>query len=486
MPQLAQRDAGQRVDAADSVDLVAKELNAHHVLVRVNRPDLDRVAAYAETVALEHHIVALILDVDQAVDQLFTTDFHAWAQRNDHLLVIDRVTERIDARYRRDDDHVPPLRECRGCGVAQAVDLVVDRGVLFNVGVGRSDIGLGLVIIVITHKILDRVMREELAQLGAELRGKCFIVCEHQRRPLGLLDDVGHGKGLARAGHTHERLLGQAVVDALDQLRDRFGLVARHFVWAYDLKIRHWLPPLFNKPCILYLADRCIFSPCDYAVIHQLDIQAGKHLAQPVCNKNIFLRRPGCASRVIMRDCYAHRVAKQCAPRNLIRIDRHMRMSAACDFLAFQHTPLSIQIGGKHHFVPLVCQLRHKVFPDTLIAVQPVAVAFLPADRRPVAAEHRIYRFDQIRCMRTNPLNLLQLLGRRLKYRMQRAEPVEQAVCGRIGIALPHRKVQQDLQRLMIGKNVHAELAELRHGPFPVSGMRMIRHWAASFFFSYR
>ena len=62
--------------------------------------------------------------------------------------------------------------------MAQAVDLVVDRGVLFNVCVGRSDIGLVLLIIVIGDKILDRVMREELAQLGAELRGKCFIVCE--------------------------------------------------------------------------------------------------------------------------------------------------------------------------------------------------------------------------------------------------------------------------------------------------------------------
>ena len=239
VPQLAQRDAGQRVDAADAVDLVAEELDAHHVLVRIDRPDLDRVPAHAEAVALEHHIVALILDVDQAADKGLAADLGAGPQRDDHFLIVDRVAQRVDAGHGRDDDHVPPLGQRRGRRVAQAVDLVVDGRVLFDIGVGRGDIRLGLVIVVIGDEILDRIVREELAQLGAELRGKRFIVCEHQRRPLGLLDDVGHGEGLARAGHAHQRLLGQAVADALDQLCDGLGLVARHFVRADDLEFRH-------------------------------------------------------------------------------------------------------------------------------------------------------------------------------------------------------------------------------------------------------
>ncbi|WP_382735612.1 hypothetical protein [Agathobaculum butyriciproducens] len=44
-----------------------------------------------------------------------------------------------------------------------------------------------------------------------------FIRYEHQRRALGLLDDVRHGERLARAGIAHQRLLGQTVADALHQ-----------------------------------------------------------------------------------------------------------------------------------------------------------------------------------------------------------------------------------------------------------------------------
>ena len=258
MAQLAQRHAGQRVDPADAVDLVTEKLDAHHVLIRVNRPDLDRVPAHAEPVALEHHVVALILNVDQPVDECLAADFGARPQRDHHFLIVDRVAERIDARHRRDDDHIPPLGKRRGRRMAQAVDLIVDRGVLFNIGIGRGDVCLGLIIVVIGDKVFHRIVRKKLAQLGAELCGKGFVMGEHQRRPLGLLDDVGHGEGLARTGHAHQGLLGQAVLYALDQLRHRLRLVARHFVRADDLKFRHWLfPPLhaFYNLDILHFAD---------------------------------------------------------------------------------------------------------------------------------------------------------------------------------------------------------------------------------------
>ena len=46
-----------------------KNSDAHHILIRVYRPDLDRVAAHAEAVALEGDVVALLLDVDQTADE---------------------------------------------------------------------------------------------------------------------------------------------------------------------------------------------------------------------------------------------------------------------------------------------------------------------------------------------------------------------------------------------------------------------------------
>ena len=89
--------------------------------------------------------------------------------------------------------------------MAQAVDLVVDGGVLLDIGIGRGDVRLRLIVVIVGDEILDGVVREELAQLGAQLRGERFIVREHERRALCLLDDVGHGEGLARAGNALER-----------------------------------------------------------------------------------------------------------------------------------------------------------------------------------------------------------------------------------------------------------------------------------------
>jgi hypothetical protein len=49
---------------------------------------------------------------------------------------------------------------------AHAVDLVVDRGVLLDVGVAAGDVGLGLVVVVVADEVLDRVLGEEVPELG--------------------------------------------------------------------------------------------------------------------------------------------------------------------------------------------------------------------------------------------------------------------------------------------------------------------------------
>ena len=239
VPQLTERNAGQRVDAADAVHLIAEKLNADNVLIRIYRPNLHRVAAHTETVALERNVVALVLNRNQAVNQFLTADFHARTDGNDHAFVVDRVAERVNARHGRHNDNVASLAQRRGRRVAQTVNLVVDGGILLNIGVRRGNIRLRLIIIVVGYEIFYRILGKKFAQLGAELCGQRFIVREHQRRPLGLLDDVRHGECLARTGNAHQRLLGQAVVDALHQLGHRLRLVACHLVGAVYLKFRH-------------------------------------------------------------------------------------------------------------------------------------------------------------------------------------------------------------------------------------------------------
>ncbi len=68
-----------------------------------------------------------------------------------------------------------PLRKGRRGGMAQLVDLVVDGGVLLDVGVGGGDVGFGLVVVVVGDKILHRVIREELLELAVKLGASVLL-----------------------------------------------------------------------------------------------------------------------------------------------------------------------------------------------------------------------------------------------------------------------------------------------------------------------
>ena len=120
-------------------------------------------------------------------------------------------TEAVDRRHRRDDDHVAAGEQRARGRVAQPVDLVVDRAVLLDVRVGRREVRLGLVVVVVADEVLDPVLREQLPELGRELRGQRLVGREHQRRPLRLRDHVGDREALARAGDAEQRLEPVAV-----------------------------------------------------------------------------------------------------------------------------------------------------------------------------------------------------------------------------------------------------------------------------------
>ena len=84
--------------------------------------------------------------------------------------------------------------------MAHFFDFVVDGTVFFNVGIGGGDVGLGLVVVEVGDKVVDGVIGKKLLELGEELGGEGFIVGEDEGRAAVVLDDVGHGEGLARAG----------------------------------------------------------------------------------------------------------------------------------------------------------------------------------------------------------------------------------------------------------------------------------------------
>ena len=108
----------------------------------------------------------------------------------------------------------------------ELVQLLVDVGVLLDVGVGPGQVGLWLVVVVVADEVLDRVVRQELLELRGELGGEGLVVGDDQRGTLYPLGGAGHREGLATAGHAHEGLVAHALLDAFDNSVYGLGLVA--------------------------------------------------------------------------------------------------------------------------------------------------------------------------------------------------------------------------------------------------------------------
>jgi hypothetical protein len=104
--ELAQDLATQGLDLANGLDLVAPVLDAHGPVFLVGGEDLDHVAADAEGAAMEVHVVALVLDVDQVPQQRVAAQLLAALQAHDHLLIPFGRADAVDAAHRGDDDHV--------------------------------------------------------------------------------------------------------------------------------------------------------------------------------------------------------------------------------------------------------------------------------------------------------------------------------------------------------------------------------------------
>ena len=230
--------AGQRVEVLDPLDLVAEEGDAVGRL-GVGGHDLQHLAAHPEGAAAEDRVVALVLHLDQLAEHLVAVDLLADFEEL-HFFVVDLGrADPVDAGDRGDDDHVAAGEERRCRSVAQAVDLVVDRGVLLDVEVLGGDVGLGLVVVVVGDEVLDRVVGEELAELVAELRGEGLVVGDHQRGPLHRGDRRRHREGLAGAGRAEQRLEAVPRPEPLGQPGDRLRLVGGRRVGRVELELGH-------------------------------------------------------------------------------------------------------------------------------------------------------------------------------------------------------------------------------------------------------
>ena len=117
--------------------------------------------------------------------------------------------------------------------MAQLVNLVINRAVLFNISIGCRDICFGLIIIVIRNEIFNGVFGKEFLKLAAELRRKSFVVGKNKGWLINLFNNVCHCKGFTRACNAHKGLFLIAVQNALNKRVNSFRLVARRLEFTY-------------------------------------------------------------------------------------------------------------------------------------------------------------------------------------------------------------------------------------------------------------
>ena len=142
-------------------------------------------------------------------------------------------------RHRGDDDDVAALEQGVGGGVAEPVDLVVAARVLLDVRVAPGQVRLGLVVVEVADEVLDRVLREELAELRVQLGGERLVVGEDERRLVVLRDRPGERGGLAGAGRAEQGLVTEALGQAVAQALDRLRLVAGRLERGDELEVGH-------------------------------------------------------------------------------------------------------------------------------------------------------------------------------------------------------------------------------------------------------
>ena len=89
-----------------------------------------------------------------------------------------------------------PRKERAGCRQTEPLDLLVNRRILLDVGIGTGDAGFRLVVIEVADEILDRVTREELFELRVKLRCEGLVVRDDQRGAVQFADHIRHREGL--------------------------------------------------------------------------------------------------------------------------------------------------------------------------------------------------------------------------------------------------------------------------------------------------
>ena len=171
-------------------------------IICIGRIDLYRIADHPECSPSEIGQRTGIQCFHKSVQQKIPGHLITLTDPDYTLLEFCRVAYTIDTGNGGHHDNVSPSAlQTGGRFQAKLLYFVIDRQILFYVGISSGYISFGLVIIVVGNKILDRILRKELSEFSIQLRNKRFIMTQDKSRSLNLLDDIGNGEGLSGTGH---------------------------------------------------------------------------------------------------------------------------------------------------------------------------------------------------------------------------------------------------------------------------------------------
>ena len=115
--------------------------------------------------------------------------------------------------------------------MTQPLHIVIDIGVLFNIGVGLWNVGFRLVVVVIGDEIAHCVVGHELAELGAQLCSERLVRLDDERRALQPFDQPCGGSRFAGSRSAHKHHIVLTVFDTGGQLLNGLRLVSRWPIW---------------------------------------------------------------------------------------------------------------------------------------------------------------------------------------------------------------------------------------------------------------
>src|ERR1700733_4396997 len=154
--------ARERIEFAYGDDLAAPHFDAHGQVV-VGWINFDHVATHAKSAAPKV-FCALILNFYELAKDGFAGDGLAFFDQLHHAVIRFGGAESVNAGDGSDHDNVAAFEERARGAHAQLVELIVDGGFFFDVGVTGRNVSFGLVIIVIADEIFDGIVGKKRAK----------------------------------------------------------------------------------------------------------------------------------------------------------------------------------------------------------------------------------------------------------------------------------------------------------------------------------